>query len=1218
MFGMAGTSTSDTLDEVRPRERRGATVALCLAGFIALMLLAGCTTARGAPLSAEVSGAVADGFGRLVFTFSEETSAEVRLANGIVIIGFKQPVEVGIEHLAVAMPGYVGVARRDPDGTAVRIALARKVTVNTKVAGEKLFIDLLPEGWAGLPPGLPQEVVDELARRAREAEKKVRQQQQVTRQARPPLVRVRVASLPTFTRYIFELPEPAAVTSDRNRDKLSLTFDTPMRFDLADAKAALPPTIASLDAETGADSVTVRFVFLARVDVRTFREDGTFVVDVSPSGARDRAAAAAGGNQGGESTEPSWLPPEREPAAPNAPNGQKPAPAATPAHAPPPQHVTEDKPRAGAPTAPPPASEPASTPPDRPPEFKKPRPAANAAPAAPPPAPAAPATPAGDPKEPPQDGNQADQGGNAPPVASNADPNAPVTVALARQGDTIRLVFPFRSETSAAVFRRADTLWLVFDSTEPLDVRRLRSDTTRLIRDVTVMPSGKGQAVRIRLERARLSSAARDDKTWTISLGDVVLEPTAALTIARAKSGAGHAVALIPFEEPQQIHRLADPDSGSGILVVTANGPARGFLKDHEFVEFRALASTHGVAIEPLADDIAAELGPERILISRPGGLALTTETAANGAGGQAVAIHRSAALDVQSWGSERQADFNGRQVSLMHLVADAPEGKRTAPRTEFARFYLARDMYAEAKGLLDVTLSGERDHREIATALVLRGIANLMLGREDLALKDLATPVVGNQHDAPLWRGIALSRQGRFAEAREGLKSVEGAMAGLPVELQRTALQEAARCALEVGDLAETARRLNEFEAVGIPNEMRAATSVLAGRLAESLNRPEDALTAYRTAAESTSLPAAMQGRLRALSLRYGQKKIKREEMIGELERLTAGWRGDETEVEAMQLLAHLYSEEGRFRDAFQVMRVALGAHPRSQVTRRIQDEAAATFDSIFLGDRGNGLSPVEALGLFYDFRMLTPAGRRGDEMIRRLVERLVAMDLLAQASELLQHQISHRLQGAARAQVAVRLAVVYLMNRKPDRALQALRATRVSDLPNELRAQRLLIEARALSELGRHDLALEIVEDMQGREVQRLRADIHWSARHWREAAEQIEQLYGERWREPLSLDMIERGDMLRAAIGYALAEDSLGVDRFREKYGPKMAESPDARMFEVVTAPLNARTPEFAEIARAASSVDTLVGFLRDLRARYPDPANAVSSAQPPGRG
>jgi hypothetical protein len=55
--------------------------------------------------------------------------------------------------------------------------------------------------------------------------------------------------------------------------------------------------------------------------------------------------------------------------------------------------------------------------------------------------------------------------------------------------------------------------------------------------------------------------------------------------------------------------------------------------------------------------------------------------------------------------------------------------------------------------------------------------------------------------------------------------------------------------------------------------------------------------------------------------------------------------------------------------------------------MTRKIQDEAAVTFDSLFLGGKGEALPPVEALGLFYDFRELTPMGRRGDEMIRPFV---------------------------------------------------------------------------------------------------------------------------------------------------------------------------------------------------------------------------------------
>ena len=103
--------------------------------------------------------------------------------------------------------------------------------------------------------------------------------------------------------------------------------------------------------------------------------------------------------------------------------------------------------------------------------------------------------------------------------------------------------------------------------------------------------------------------------------------------------------------------------------------------------------------------------------------------------------------------------------------------------------------------------------------------------------------------------------------------------------------------------------------------------------------------------------------------------------------------------------------------------------------MTRRIQDEAAETFDALFLAGKGDALPAIDALGLFYDFRELTPIGRRGDEMIRRLADRLVSVDLLDQAAELLQYQVDNRLQGAARAQVATRLAVIYLMNHKPDR---------------------------------------------------------------------------------------------------------------------------------------------------------------------------------------
>jgi predicted negative regulator of RcsB-dependent stress response len=368
----------------------------------------------------------------------------------------------------------------------------------------------------------------------------------------------------------------------------------------------------------------------------------------------------------------------------------------------------------------------------------------------------------------------------------------------------------------------------------------------------------------------------------------------------------------------------------------------------------------------------------------------------------------------------------------------------------------------------------------------------------------------------------------------------------------------------------------------------------------------------------------------LREVKLESSLGKLKRAAAIDDLETLTTIWRGDDTEIEALKLLAHLYTQEGRYRDSFHVMRIALSAHPNSELTRVIQDEASETFENIFLAGSGDALSAIDALALFYDFRDLTPIGRRGDEIIRRLADRLVAVDLLDQAAELLQYQVDHRLQGAARAQVAMRLAVVYLMNHKPDDAFGTLRATRVEDTSKEMRQQRLLIESRALSDMGRYDVALEIIANIAGPEASRLRSDVLWAAHRWRDAAEQIELIYGDRWAEFAPLNEVEQSDILRAAAGYALGEDALGLARFRERYAGKMGDGPGRRTFDVITEPVDSSGADFRAAAHSVAAVDTLSGFLRDLHARYPGtgalpaptaPATIApprTSALPPGVG
>ena len=211
------------------------------------------------------------------------------------IVSFAQPVR-SVDRLAAQAPDYIGAARRDPDGRAVRMAIARKVKVNSIRAGQKFFVDLLPGTWSGPPPGLPQQVVEELARRAREASGWNASRAAERDGKKPSPVRVHVAIQPTFVRYVFDVPDQTEVSADRAKERLTLTFDAPIAFDLADAEAAMPASVAAINAEVEQDSALVRFSFLSKVDVRTFRDGKGYDVDiVGGSDSKSDARGEAGG-----------------------------------------------------------------------------------------------------------------------------------------------------------------------------------------------------------------------------------------------------------------------------------------------------------------------------------------------------------------------------------------------------------------------------------------------------------------------------------------------------------------------------------------------------------------------------------------------------------------------------------------------------------------------------------------------------------------------------------------------------------------------------------------------------------------------------------------------------------------------------------------------------------------------------------------------------------
>ncbi|MGA8899626.1 MAG: tetratricopeptide repeat protein, partial [Bradyrhizobium sp.] len=605
-------------------------------------------------------------------------------------------------------------------------------------------------------------------------------------------------------------------------------------------------------------------------------------------------------------------------------------------------------------------------------------------------------------------------------------------------------------------------------------------------------------------------------------------------------------------------------------------------------------------------------VGPDKVILGKPGGLTLSP--ADSGAERAPTAVRP--IFDLGEWKKNREGNFNARADALIEaagLAATASPEQRTSAQVDLARFYMARGMYPEAVGVLNLALADAKAGSEDPAALIVHALANILMGRPERGLKDLASPAIGTNYDSQLWKAIASARQGKWADAREKFKSAEFSITSLPIDLQRIVVADALRASIEVKDYPGAAKRASELEVIGAAPEQVAAVDVLRGRLAEGLGRDMDALDDFKRAAASSDRQAATEAKLLEIALKQKRNEIGQEDVLRELETLSVTWRGDALEVQTLEMLARIYAESGHFAESFGAVRAANLLAPNLEVARQGQDAASALFAQLFLGPKGDDLPPIDALGMFYEYRDLTPIGRRGDEMIRRLADRLVAVDLLDQAAELLQYQVDKRLEGAARAQVAARLAMVYLTNHKPERAIDALRSTRIADLSGELRQQRLLLEARAQSDVGRHDLALDIISNIAGREAIRLRSDIYWAARQWRQSAEQIELYYADRWRDFRPLNAAEKSDIIRAVVGYSLAEDTIGLSRFREKYLPLMSAEADRAAFEIASKPVDSTGSDFAQIAKMAASVDTLEGFLRDMKTRYPD---ATSRAMSPG--
>lgn len=963
--------------------------------------------------------------------------------------------------------------------------------------------------------------------------------------AKLPVIKVRSGAYHNFTRVVFDWPREVPYKVFGGSGKLTVTFEAPANPDFSALDREAPPWVKSAGWHLSGSTTVVDLSIDTASGYHDFRDGTHVVVDV--------------------------LSPKTDADAYNPPGLAKPAITALLPQQP-------DKSAAGKSAAQVATGAPA--------KLNATAPGKTAAAVAPPPGKAEQPLPEG--AQPP-----------APPV-----PDVPVgTDTQISEGrltkDGAVLVFPGAARQGVAVFTRGLNAWIILESTQPLDVPKLKSQLGNFPTDVEASAGNGLIRLRIATRQPEQIAAFAEGSNLKVVIASQVTPVAVALGFARNQENPAHSTISTLLSGATKVERMVDPMAGDELLVIPGMA-GRDVPAERTYIEFTALQTAAGLVVMPYVDDLSVTLQGSRVTITRPGGLSLTAPSMPTAPDGLAATGISPSFLDFARWRPVSGGSFLNTERRLRTAAARLDPEKANIARLKLAHFYLANNFAAEALGVIGQMQSADPGLSGDMHLQTMKAAADLQMGRYRDAHNALAGAQFDSDRHAALWRGLTDAAMENWEDARANLDRAAPVLNAYEPELQARAHLAGAEAALATVHLEVADAQLER-----LPKHLSGALGVQAtldkARLYTAERQTDKADILFDEVEASGNERLAAEAVYHRVTGGIASGTLKPQAAINALERLRYRWRGDALEIRTLRKLAAIYFAQKRWREGLITLRVVTQNFPTEDIGMQAMDDMRGAFVNLFLHGEADKMAPVAALGLFYDFIELTPIGADGDEMIRKMADRLVKVDLLGPAADLLNYQVTKRLDGIARAQVATRLAMVQLMDHKPEAVLDTLHTTQISTLPDEVSHQRLLMEARALIEEKRYDHALDLIAVDQQADTQALRAEVYWKSGNWPLAGQTAEQAVGDRTKDDKPLSDLEREEVMRAAVAYSLANDQTGLDRLRTNFMPKMKGTPNATGFAIVTERIDLQGIAFRDAAAKIASVDTLKMFMTEMQAK-----------------
>lgn len=1139
----------------RLRPPSGWAIRLTLAGAMVAGVVAPAFADRPVTLSFKET----QGYGRITAKWGDgdenapKIAATVEGNDQVLVLRFDQKVTVNLEALKQGLPSWAAATRMDADGKTARIGLKQASRLHVSTSVDLAAVDLVPKELKANPPG----VVSPLAAK-RVAEAEAKRLAAIPPPAAMEELEVRGSHAGDSSRIAFYWPGKVSYkVAGQEEGVLKLLFSKRAKADLAYLHITPPPNLATVNGFKGENTDKGYLVTITSKDkfpIKHFLEGDVLVIDITkpppPADPQDPATKPTAKAE-------TKAPLKPEPVAAKA--DEKPILLA------PPKALLKSDDQIAAETA---------------------------------------AKAAADQKA----MVDATLGGpeRVTDMSSNWTDPAPrsgvVDIKIAPLVNGLELEATFAAPSPAAVFSRGSAVWAVFAANADLKIDQTQLPTGYRVR---TMRGKNATMMRIEAPKGLTVSAESSDSSWTIRLAPSAIKPQRFLKPER-KSGDGArarietmlvgATGLVWFE---------DPVIGDMVAAAVSYGPASASPTPRDFVEASLPATAHGLAISPKSDNVGVTIEGERVVVSMLAGAQTALETPADKKSDLPKVIANPAFIDFANWGKGEGPEFFKKQSKLEAVAAevDPATADGGAAMIDLARFYLGHEMDLEALGVLKVAVEERPELEQDPVFLGLRGAANYMANRLAPADDDLSRGALRGDRSASLWRALVAVERSEWERAGDYFRAAGDQVFAYPPEKSATFSAAWAEAALHTNDY-DVARRNAEQAIANGDKETRERGQLVLASLTAVIDGAGAAYPEFDRLSKEASEPVAVRAELRRLELGVVASKMTANDAAGELESLRFRWRGDDVEMATVGILADQYMRVGRFRDALLLAQSTALRDADAPGARELRIRLSDYFRRLFLAGEADRLDPIQALALFYEFADdLTPIGTDGDQMVRKLAQRLVAFDLLEPAAQLLQYQVDNRMRGVGKAAIAVDLATIYLWDKRPDRALAAINSTRLPGVPPELALERRLLEAAAYRDLGRYDHVIELVEPLAGSEAKSLLAEAYWRDRKWSESAKAFMSML------PAPGDaMAKDADIaLKAAIAARMAKDSALIVDLR-RYAGAFAGSPNKASFDLITSQSDGSGAALSEAVRRLADAPRVDAFSGALKKRFEAPKAA----------